>query len=511
MLKIGEINIEQSKLKRKGVIRLIEKKAVQVKPVIWEPLLQALRRPKDLERIQRIALKGPDNFLSVLAAGSKLMDERIPKSSPEKMTLEEALRMRENRAGLRLTEEEFETMEARERLEQALEIRKNLIPLIEKVLSKGSRWDRKKIVGILLRSMAFLIFAEAAQEGTLIDRIDKKLSSITDLERDLYLTFPEGIWGRIKAYPMTEDRDVMIFKILADLWGNEFPIILTQDPEKTPFASWEDQKNYFNREEVSGILNRVKERRRKVLDKMVEDWETIRNFKSREISPGGWDRILIPEKTRSGKKNPLGKLGINYLRFILDGITPPAVGLEVELKNGKVLLAKINNQGVLLGSWISTFLWVSWFINSYAILLLKKLTVGGDSYLRYRMERKTRGTSASSSKKVKEYLVSQQEIKYRYIPREYLSSTNHWEIQKVGKRRSPILHYVRGHKRDMPEGYKPSPEAVAQLKAAGYELLPSRTWVGDHFRGDEDLGREIPPKPIKDISAAEEIEELLES
>lgn len=477
---------------------MLDKLAIQVKPGIWELLLRGLERPKDLERIQRIALKGPDNFLEVLAAGSRLMDERIPPSSPEEMTLAEALKMREIRMLISPEDKESETLEARIKSTQALEVREVLISLIEKVLSRIKGWSQEKVVEILLRSMAFLIFAEAAREGGLIDQIDEKLSSLTPVERDVYYTFPEGIWKKIKAYLITEDRDRTIFKILADLWGNEFPIILTRDEKKTPFASWGDQKGYFNREEAKAVENRVRERRKSLLFRMEEVWQEIKNFKSREISPGGWDKILIPDQT------PLGRLGIKYLRFIREGINPPAVGLEIELENGKVLLAKINNQGVLLGSWITSFPMVSWLMNSAALIHLKNLTVGGDSYDRYREERKTGGGE------IKEYLVSRRERKYRYFPRYHFYSNGEREIRKIGQRKSPIFHSVTGHLRKLPPHWKPDPEARKRGEAAGFKLRPDETFVEGHCRGKEDLGKEIPPKPIKDISAAEEIEQLLE-
>ncbi len=489
---------------------MLNRKAILIKPETRELILKAMAgNAKCLEKIKHFAFRGPDNFLSVFAAGSKMIDERLPLTTlPAKMTLSEALRFREIEAGIRLPKEELDNPEITRKVREALAIREIVTSLIDHALSKVRIWNQERAVEILIRSMAFLIFCGADEKGALIDKLNQK-TNIFPLESDvhpdllnIYLTFPDGVWGRTKIYPLDENknRDWMILRILADLWGNELPIILVENNKNILFASIEEEKECFECQTARSIASKVMANRGKILASMEETWEEIKSYRSREISPNGWDKIFVPEGT------PLGTVGIRYIRFVQEAAIPPSVGLEIELKNGKILVAKINPQGVLLASWVNLFPMVSWLINSAALLYLKNLTVGGDSYIRYRVERKT---STGEAMEAREFLVSRKESrKYRYIPRDYFCSTDDREIRRVVDRKSPRFHPVRGHKRDMPLSYKPSPEAVDELKKRGYEILPNRTWIGGHNRG-KNTGEEISPAPIRDISTTEELSRLL--
>lgn len=483
-----------------------------IRPEMRDLLLRALTRPKELKKIQQDALRGADRFLELLATGIKLMNERIPTIPPEKMTLAEALEIREIRMGIRSPFQEFPTIgekiEAKIKARQTLAIRDALLPLIEKVLFRARGWDTGKAMEALLRSMAFLAFGEAGPDkGDLIDQIDQKLSEIVQIERDVYFTFPQGIWGKIKAYPLTENRDQIIFKILADLWGNEFPIVLTQDQEQVSFISWENQKVYFERKEARVVIAKVTSRKRELLPEMEDVWEEIKRFRNRPISPDGRDRVFIPDET------PLGILGIRFLRFIQEGILLPQVGLEVELENEKVLLGKINNQGVLLGSWTSSFPMVSWFINYTTLLFLRSLTVRGESYERYQ---ETIKTETGEVKGVREFLIPQEtgrrkETKYRYLNDPYFTSITNREIRKIGIRKKPRFHPVITHPRKLLPGQKANPEAIAILKEKGYDST-GLTWVGGNepffYRG-EDRGEEIVFKPIKVVSVNRQMSKAL--
>ncbi len=491
---------------------MLDAPAIQVKKEIADLIIKATDSRKSLGKIIHTAMKGPNNFLYFLAAGAKLVNERIPDTPPRRITLEEALEFREIEQGMKLPEKELANSEIQRRAMEAVKIRKVMDCLIDRVLPRIKKWNEVKAIEILLRSMAFLVFCGSEEKGDLLTKINSK-SNLVRLKGkaysnllNVYLTFPDGVWGRIKTYPLNENksRDTIIFKIVADLLGNEFPIIMTDDDREVLFASIEDQKQCFERWEALPVIESVRLHRTKLLRAMEETWEEIKNCKSREISPGGWDKIFVPPNAS------LGRIGVKYLRFIQEGIAPPSVGLEIELRNGKILVAKINPQGTLLSSWANLFPMATWLINSAALLYLKNLTVGGDSYVRYREERKTK---TGEIRETREFLVSQKEKRsgnYRYIPQQYYEPGDGDVLTtiKIARRKTPILHPVRGYKRDMSPGFKPSPEAVAELGKRGIEVLPNRTWVGSHYRGT-DTGEETPIKPIKDASTTEELSRLL--
>ncbi len=497
--------------------------AVPIDLELKQSLERSLERPDVLKKYGGIALKGPDNFLRFFGAATKLLIELVDPPPPEKITLEEMLELRDLQAfrktPSRVSKSIEETVRAEVISEQTTKIIKCLFPLLEKAVDRVNKWDRDKMVEILLRMMAFLLFTKTAHIGTLFDRITEEARVIQSKHfhttaSTIYITFPQGAWGKIQIFHLIDNPDQTIFKILAALQGNECPIFLTADElEEMPFACTKDELRYFENQEAQGVIDNIIARRKGLLPEMQEAWRTIQYCGIDDmLDPEGRDKVFV-ELDRRGNKTPLGTLGIRFIRFIPQGVVIPTVGLEIGLANGKIILTKINSQGALLGSWANSFPMVAWGVNYASLVLMQSLVLDKEKYDRY--EEIT--ADAQEEKVVNSFLIprslARNEPKYRYISNQLTSAGNRL-IRRIGIRKPPCRHLVEPYKRRLSLGHKTNPAVIPILEERG--LDPNIwTWVAGSdgkafYRGtgsDEDALNRTPRKelPIKASLAMKQI------
>lgn len=420
----------------------------------------APKRQKNLKRLREYAFKGVFNFAEVLSLGSELLEKNLEDSM------------------------------------------KVIIEIIGKAPSTIKGSGDQRITEAICRIMAALVACGSRDNKAFLSPLEKFLSSFRPKKgNELFLVFSEGIQGPIKSYQVFKgDEDETIFKIISDMKGEEFGISVVSESGESIFASDEDLERDFNLSSV--MRDKIKEQEEDLLNLKRKSWEEIQENRRYGIRAGGRDKILISDR------DPVRELNIEFLRFVQEVAEPPAVGIEVILKNKKIALGKINREGQLLVPWQKVYPEAASLLHTATLLYLRDLTVGSeDSFLRVRRTRKvSEAGEISSQREVKEYLVAREEIDY--IPRHYITSRHGEKVRKIA-RRPRRIRFRREHIRWLPSGWEASREAEARAEKAGYNLLPGQTYVREYVSDKTSKEQKGPEKLLKDISAAKELGKAL--